>query len=446
MHTIVSDEPEVRSGRASAKSPGVVVVHAGARDSYQVAVAMAEAGMLEALVTDLFWAAGNPWTQKIASMLPSGIRNMLAHRSEVRLPSARVKCCSVTGAAALAVDKFPRVPLQIRSRMMRHGDKVLGTTAGKIARRKGCNLVSYSYYGHAAFSRFGGDGILFQLHPHPASMRTILLKELLRYPECAASLQQEWELALCEGDYQRLVREPSMARHLIAASSFTRSTLVEHGVPYGAVAVIPYGVDSRKFKPCPHRSHNNSKLQLLFVGRINQRKGIRDLVEAMRLVGSERVELTICGRVVDDLSIFRQFGDRIRILPDVSDDRLIAAYQSADLFVFPSLAEGFGQVLLEALASGLPILSTARTAAPDLIEGDRQGFIVEPGKPEELAARIEWALANRSQLRQMGHEARRVAEHFTWQRFRSNLAATILSMTADGETTPVDAKVFSHAV
>jgi glycosyltransferase involved in cell wall biosynthesis len=437
MQSVVSDESEVRGECASVANPRVVVVHSGARDSYQVALALAEAGMLEALVTDLFWNTHKPWAQKLVSMLPPGVREKVAHHSEQRLPSSRVKPCAVTGAATVALNRLPRVPLQIRSRMMRHSDKVLGTTAGKMARGKGCNLLSYSYYGHAALSHFGGDGILFQLHPHPASMRAILLRELQRYPECVASLREEWELGLGEEDYQRLVQEPMMARHLIAASSFTRSTLVENGVPDRAIAVIPYGVDSTKFKPDPHHSCNTGKLRLLFVGRINQRKGIRDLVEAMRLVGNKYVELTICGRVVDDLPIFRSLGDQIKIMPDVSDGVLAAAYQAADLFVFPSVAEGFGQVLLEALASGLPILTTTRTAGPDLIEEGRQGFIVEPGKPEDLASRIEWALANRSQLHAMRQEARCIAEQFTWHRFRSSLAAAVSQMTTSPWRAPV---------
>jgi glycosyltransferase involved in cell wall biosynthesis len=409
-----------------------------------VAVALAEAGMLEALVTDLYWTGRKPWARTLASKLPPQLREKLARHSEQHLPSSRVWPCSVTGATTLAVDKLPHAPLLFRSRMMRHSDKVLGRTAGKMARRKGCHLLSYSYYGHAAFSQFGRDGILFQLHPHPASMRTILLKELQRYPECAGSLLGEWELVLSEEDFQRLVQEPIMARHLIAASSFTRSTLVENGVPHGSIAVIPYGVDSDKFRPDPNRLQSSGKLRLLFVGRINQRKGIRDLVEAMRLVDSKSVELTICGRVVDDLSIFRSHGDRIRILPNVSNEALIAAYQAADLFVFPSVAEGFGQVLLEALACGLPILSTARTAAPDLIESGRQGFIVEPGNPEELAERIEWSLAKRSQLHEMRQEARSAAEQFTWQKFRSRLVAAVTEMiTVEAQT---DSEAFSNAV
>ena len=210
-----------------------------------------------------------------------------------------------------------------------------------------------------------------------------------------------------------------MARRTLAASSFTRSTLIEHGTPADTIRVIPYGVDATRFAPDPTRlAVPGGPLRLLFVGRINQRKGIKYLLEALALLQGRQVELTVCGRVVDNLAIFRPFADQVTIRPDVSPAELRAAYQSADLFVFPSVAEGFGQVLLESLASGLPILSTTHTAAPDLIEEGRQGFVIEPRRPDLLADRIEWALAHRAELRAMRAEARRLAESFTWERFR----------------------------
>ena len=70
------------------------------------------------------------------------------------------------------------------------------------------------------------------------------------------------------------------------------------------------------------------------------------------------------------------------IRPSVSASELVEAYQDADLFVFPSIAEGFGQVLLEALACGLPILTTTHTAAPDIIRDGEHGFIIEPRRPD----------------------------------------------------------------
>ena len=309
---------------------------------------------------------------------------------------------------------------------MRSADAVLGKTAGAMANAASAGLLSYSYYGYDAFRSYAGQGLLFQLHPHPASMRRILSDELAAHPDCAASLEQEWELALPEEDFQHLVQETMMARSFLVASSFTRSTLVEQGTPFASIHVIPYGVDTNRFLPDSARQAPSSgKLRLLFVGRINQRKGIKYLLEAMRLVGSERIELTVCGRVVDNLELFRSFGDRILVRPDVSAKELVAAYQQADLFVFPSVAEGFGQVLLEALACGLPVLSTTHTAAPDLIVNGRQGFIVAPRSAEQLADRIEWALAHREDLFAMRSEARRLAEQFTWQRFREGVVRAV---------------------
>jgi glycosyltransferase involved in cell wall biosynthesis len=103
----------------------------------------------------------------------------------------------------------------------------------------------------------------------------------------------------------------------------------------------------------------------------------------------------------------------------------VEAYQTSDLFVFPSVAEGFGQVLLEAMACGLPVLSTTRTAAPDLIQEGVQGFVVEPCRPDLLAQHIEWAVGHREELAYMGSQARLRAEQFTWTHFRARVADVV---------------------
>ena len=434
--TLLTQPAPAIAASARTAQARVVVVQSGARDAYQVALALAEAGLLEALVTDLFWPADRAWAKRLARHLPAGLEAMLRQRSEPRLPSSAVRLCALTGALTLLLEKLRHVPLPIRRQAMRHADATLGQTAGRLANQRNAGLLSYSYYGFDAFTRFHGSGMLFQLHPHPASMRRLLTDELAAHPDCAASLSQEWELALPEADFEHLVRETTMARSFLAASSFTRSTLVEHGTPPEAVHVVPYGVDSTRFTPDPaRRSPPTGKLRLLFVGRINQRKGIKYLLEAMRELATDQVELTVCGRVVDDLALFRPLADRILIRPDVSAAELLAAYQAADLFVFPSVAEGFGQVLLESLACGLPILSTTHTAAPDLIEDGRQGFVVEPRRPAQLVERIDWALTHRAELFAMRREARELAEQFTWQRFRHGVVEAVRQSFLEGDTT-----------
>ena len=394
------------------------MVHAGARDAYQLALALSEAGLLEALVTDLFWTGDRSWARILERLLPSKAVRMLRQRSVVGVPAERVRMALLAGLRTLAFEKLPALPSPIRRRAQRAADATLGRMAGRLAQRRGAALVSYSYYGFDAFRNYPHPAMLFQMHPHPATMRRILSKELAAHPDCAASLEQEWELALEPEDFNHLVEETKMAARFLVASSFTRDSLIENGAAASAITVIPYGVDLQRFRPAAQARPTTGKLKLLFVGRINQRKGIKYLLEALRLLGTRGVQLTICGRVLDDLALFKPFADRVEIRPSVSTEELVQAYQAADLFVFPSVAEGFAQVLLESLACGLPILSTTHTAAPDLIEDGEQGFIVEPRRPDLLAEKIAWAADHRPDLARMGAAARLRAETFTWERYR----------------------------
>jgi glycosyltransferase involved in cell wall biosynthesis len=371
--------------------------------------------------------------------MPNSLRSLVSLRSDPYLPSAKVRLCAFSGLLQMLLEKIPRVPRSLRRRANRYADATLGRSAGRYAQRRSARLLSYSYFAYDAFTHYSRPAMLFQMHPHPVSIRRILTEELNANPDCAESLQQEWELSLPEEDFQHLVRETAMASHILVASSFTRETLVENGTPRSAISVIPYGVDTNRFIPdVRRRSPSGSKLQLLFVGRINQRKGIKYLLEALRLLDSNEVHLTVCGRVVDGLELFRAFAGQVEVRPSISSTELVAAYQSADMFVFPSVAEGFAQVLLESLASGLPILSTTHTAAPDLIEEGKQGFIVEPRRPDLIAERIDWALSHRDAIAEMGRQARRQAEQFTWQCFRSGVVQAVENFMAPDRIMPAE--------
>lgn len=403
-----------------------VVVHGGARDSYQVAVALQRAGLLHALITDLIAPADakSGW----ARFVPGRILTLLQSRT-ASLPSACVHACWVTGLLATVSERCAWLPFTLRRAARRLSDARLGNVAGRLARRTGSGLLAYSYFGEPAFRAFGRPALLFQVHPHPLTVRRILQQERTDHPECAASLDQEWELALPEHDLQSLVRESQGASAYLAASSFTRQSLVEHGVPPAHIHVVPYGVDLQRFHPDSARTAATGRLNLLFVGRINQRKGMLYLLQALERLSDLDVQLTVCGRVVDDLQLFRGFGDRVVIRPSVSDEDLVRAYQQADLFVFPSVAEGFGQVLLEALACGLPILSTTHTAAPDLIDDGVEGWIVPPRNVEQLVDRIRWAAAHPAVLHQMRTAARQRAEQYTWQRFHDGIVHFLRAQT-----------------
>ena len=404
-----------------------VVVHRGARDGYHVGRALAERGLLEALVTDLYWPSDRGWARIVENAMPARAAGMLRSRWSDPQTSERVSTCWASGLYSLAMSKLRSVPFDWQRRAIRWSDNCLGECAGKLASDSGAALLSYSYYGQSAFSNYTGNGprILFQLHPHPERVRRILETERALHPECAASLNKEWELSLPRSDFERLAGETSMADHWIAASSFTKETLVESGVPADRVHVAPYGADLERFRRYPlHAARPGRKLRLLFVGTINQRKGIKYLLDALALLPPHLVELVVCGRVVDDLGLFQNVRN-VEVRPSVSAEGLLEAYRTSDVFVFPSLAEGFGHVLLEAMACGLPVVSTTRTAARDIVREGVEGFLVEPGSAADIACRVEGFLTHPAWVAEMGAAARRRAEEFTWSRFRASIGEIV---------------------
>lgn len=385
--------------------------------------------MLERLVTDLYWPADLEWAATLERRLPARLRKRLLNRHADGVPGRSVQSCRASGALALACDVHG-VPFWLRRSTMRFCDRQLGKRAAEIANIRDAALLSYSYYAHSAFSNFQRDRarILFQLHPHPVSVRAILQHERELHPECAGSLDKEWELALPESDFQTLVEESGMPDYWIAASSFTKNTLIENGAAPERIRVIPYGTDLDWFKPARIEQPVNRPFRLLFVGTVSQRKGVRYLVEALESLPPGAAELTICGRLADGASDLKGTRAHVHLRAFVSSEDLLREFHSADVFVFPSLAEGFGHVLLEAMACGLPVISTTRTAASDLISDGREGFVTEPGDVSELVRCIEFFLRNPAQRIQMGLAARSRAEEFTWAKFRRNVAEAVSQM------------------
>ncbi len=405
----------------------VVVVHRGARDHYQTALALSEAGLLDTLVTDLYWHADSDAARLTERIMPQGMKTLLRARFHPELPAQQVHTLGPLALASFAADKIAATPFQLRARLTRATDARLGREAGAIARAHGSAILSYSYYAHDAFAAAGANlpRVLFQMHPHPESMRRILRAELARHPECAASLESEWELGLSDAEFNRLAAEPNAAAFALTASSFTRQTLVENGFAPERAFVVPYGVDLDRFQPAPQQNGTNRPLRILFAGTVSQRKGIKYLLEAVQQLGTREIELRIRGRAVDDLALVRRLVPSADVRLSVSNAELLDAYQTSDLFVFPSVAEGFGHVLIEAMACGLPILSTTRTAAVDLVTEGVDGFVVPPSRTDAIAERLEWALTHRAALAAMKVEARRKAGTFTWNRYRAGVAAAV---------------------
>ncbi len=393
--------------------PKAVVPFVGARDHYQLPIALHECGLLECLVTDLYLPADRRWFQRTAGKLLSPA--VISRRFDPLLPSSRVRIAGKTvGPATLGVGVG-------KTRTRRRRDDALGARAARLAIERGAALFSYSYYAASAFEAAGDtvrERFLFQLHPHPASIRQLLTEELECVPHARESILSETEMALSADELASLSLESTLANGWTVASSFTAETLRASGISADRIHIVPYGVDHAAF-PCRRERPVSNVLRVVFLGSLVQRKGLSYLLDAVRLLKSRQVELTLVGRGNIDRALLSHYQDLpVHIKLALTHRQLVSELHQSDLFVLPSLAEGFGHAILEAMSTGLPIVTTRNTCGPDVVHDGVQGFLVPIRDAPAIADRIEWGLNHREALAQMGMAAAVRSRHFTWDRFR----------------------------
>ncbi len=190
------------------------------------------------------------------------------------------------------------------------------------------------------------------------------------------------------------------ARRTLVWSEYARGLHLAAGARPEKIAAIPPGVEvpPRSAQP-PHQTP-----RVLFVGRDLQRKGGYVLLEAWKQIPRERATLTLIGENGKALP------EEIEHHPYVSPFALKHYfYPGADIFVFPTLAEGYGLAALEAMAHGLAVVASRIGALPEIVAEGESGFLVSPGKSQALADRLRDLIDNPRLCREMGEAGRQRA-------------------------------------
>ena len=380
-----------------------VTCHAGARDGYYLSAALHELDTLEALVTDFY--------------TPDALNNFLKVRHNPKLPSSKTKSI-----------RFNIFRQKFLNQNFLTTDKILSRRAFQVASSARSNLFLTSYTAFEAFKLASENfpemvKLLFQIHPHPMTVRQILTEELVATPEAELSILAEHEMQASEEMLARLDGESKLSDSIVVASTFTQQTLIQNGIPPEKITVLPYGVDTAKFPQKAYYNNGSEYLKVLFLGQMVQRKGLSYLLKAIKALSTKTVELTIVGRGQIDEPLLKEYGAFINfnIVKGLSHDALVQCFHDHDVMVLPSLVEGFGHVILEAMSSGLPIICTKNTAGPDLFISGHEGLVVPIRDSDAIASAVENFIRNKGKTEFMGRQAADTAREFTWKRHREGI-------------------------
>ena len=260
--------------------------------------------------------------------------------------------------------------------------------------------------------------------------QAIQSEEAERFPELFTALQSVQEPA---EKLARKEQEIQLADHIFVASSITKRSLLDAGISPEKISVIPYGAPIEYFHPQPKP---DPTFRALFVGRVGPRKGVHYLLDAWQQLHLKDAELLLIG--VNELpkNWLAKYDQSTRYLSSVPHKSLNTHYSSASVFVFPSLVEGFGLVLLEAMACGIPVITTPNTAGPDIITDGVEGFIIPIRDVDAIKEKLDWCYRHPEALKEMGKAARRKAEQLTWNQYRQQLTHQVqkcLNLTLESQ-------------
>jgi len=344
------------------------------------------------------------------------------------LPLHRVVEAGVTqDFGAAVVGRLPFAPAwrhRATHELLFAAERAIAKKAGELVGQADVVVASYGTgrYAFEVIRRSGGRAVLSYPIAHNRYQQRFYAEEAELAPAFAAALPRLNDLP---AEYsERLDVECELADRILVGSDFVRRSFVETGYDAGKIVVTPYGVDTERFRPRT-TPRDDSVFRVLFVGQIGQRKGMSYLLQAYQLFQKADSELHVVGTYGSGYEVYAPYSHLYRHTENVPQHELPPLFHDADVFVFPSLIEGMPLVVLEAMACGLPVVTTTHGPG-DIVRDGVDGFFVPIRDPEAIAMRLEQLYRDPALREQMGHNAREQALRHSWDVYTQRAAQTVL--------------------
>lgn len=258
---------------------------------------------------------------------------------------------------------------------------------------------------------------------HHAFVKNIYREQARSYPELDTERGHLHDSPLSAKRNARRDRELQLADFVLVNSSLTKRTLIDAGLTPKKILVVPLGCPNAN----PKTQVEPDTVKFLNAGTQDIHKGSHLLYEAWRRLAPDSGEaaLQLIGKMNLGEHLRQGLPGDVRCEESIPHEELMHRYQDASVFIIPSLADGFGMVVTEAMSRGLPVITTENTGAADLITHGENGFVIPANDVEALVQQTRWCIENKHRLPEIGRRAVEIARKWQWSDHRRRLAETI---------------------
>ena len=405
----------------------ITVSHAGKQHAYRHAYSVQQLGYLHRFITSTYYRRDR-WPDKLANAIPK-LDRALQKRTLQGLDSGRVirnlrfeipelwqRIVRKSGPAAerAMFRRDARFDRWVARRYAGQSDLFWGFQGSCLESMKAAKAA-----GQLTVCEFATA--------HVTAAVRILSAETEKHPEWAGTISN---LNFPDWYRERLEQEPLEADFCIAASSFTKESLQEVGVAEDRICMLPLACDVDQFEFA--QRDVTGPLKVLFVGGIGQRKGIKYLLQAIEKLNSPSIQLQLLGPMPADETPLNKWRKWFDYLGQTDQNGVVNKMLQADILVLPSVFEGFGLVIVEAMATGMPVITSTHSCGPEVIREGTDGFILEPDDVDGLANKISWCAENRTKLIEMGRAAHERAQKFSWAAHKKRLKVVLEGLKKEG--------------
>lgn len=396
--------------------------------AYEAVAGLSRSGLLGEFVTAFYDRPDSPVSAVAHRLGPIGSK--LSRRSRPDIPPDRVRSFPAFDAC-LAVENRsgPRLRDSLARWRTRRFDRLV---RDELRRTRPRSALLFSDVGSEfaiPFCRSAGmASVLSVVHGDVHEELDVLARERVASPDFFPIYLGGGpvEAADLRWLHDRRLREQAEADAILVPSGHLADRLEARGIDRSRISVVPYAADLERFRPIEGKTHRDT-CTFLFAGGITQRKGIKYLLEAWRKARRPGWRLALVGALPRDPSPLEPYREEVEFLGRVGHSEMPGVMAGADVFVFPSLFEGSAVVTYEALACGLPTVTTRE--AGSVVRDGQDGRIVPSADVESLATALE-ALGLDPDLRDaMSRSARQRAELHDWGRYQEAVSAVVAEVS-----------------